>query len=219
MFKNAKVVMLPTNNGVITNGDLTQATTSCSNPVWEEGELAFCTCPWGGVEDEWKSQYLYILSDEEIQVGDWCYNSKNQLFKVKNSTGNILYNPNTNEPYQKWGGKKVIASTDLKLNVSIWDDFNKTIAKGMESGKLPKPDVEGLPRPSKAFIQKYVELGGIDEVMVEYIENPLVHETIVEFETRLERGDTEGHDLKNDYLPKISKNNTITIYRTLVCTV
>jgi hypothetical protein len=104
-------------------------------------------------------QHLYFTTDEEIKEGDWCINSKKELFQVKNSTGNTLHNPDTKEPYQKWGGRKVIASTDSKLT---------TCECGNTTHKMSckNRDIK-LPQPSQAFIKAYSEQGGIDEVDVE----------------------------------------------------
>tara|TARA_R100000951_G_scaffold114060_1_gene117471 strand:+ start:1128 stop:1967 length:840 start_codon:yes stop_codon:yes gene_type:complete len=211
-FKRCKVVILPTNNEakLNKNGDLVKY----NNLIL--GGLS------GGKKDElrivnntlntthWKSQHLYILSDEEIQVGDWYYrDGESFVSKCDPVDDEDLKYIQTHSVF-----KKIIASTDPKLD---------------------------LPKPSKAFIQKYVELGDIDEVMVEHIEEtlkmvdppsgwkygfpklyPLGHVTDV-IKWMVEQGypqaevDLYGDQFRyrcSDYIiksPKVSKNNTITI--------
>src|SRR5690606_18946949 len=107
-------------------------------------------------------QHLYILSNEEIKEGDWCIldlgifnkpvkvisvREDNPIFKVKIDGGIARL--------EKL--RKIIATTDSSLNEQ--DRFN-----GKSWEKL-------LPRPSNEFLKKYCELGGIDEVLVEYEED------------------------------------------------
>lgn len=185
--------MLPTNNEVIEKGELVKNLNtnelgiSQNNFLGDLNKSMPKSC-------KFEAQYLYILSDEEIQVGDWfisCSISHPEPIRVESDihAQDVMYARKKQNLFLK-----IIATTDTKLNVSVWDDFNKTISKGMEDGKLPKPDSGGLPRPSKAFIKKYAELGGIDEVMVEY-------------------GFDKGVDLYEEQMInlKVSKDNTITI--------
>ena len=129
MLKRCKVVLLPTNNeGLIqsVNGELFLAdklVKSCGIQI---------------------SNHFYVLSDDEIKVGDWTLtnpkgNNESRPFKVDNG-GTCTSIEYANERYKSYNYLKVIASTDPSLN---------------------------LPSPSKAFIQKYCNKGGIDEVMVD----------------------------------------------------
>ena len=97
----------------------------------------------------WEYQHLYFLSDEEIKEGDWVYNSgQNIVFKWPNH----YVKANIKGEHLK----KIIATTDRTLHYKI---------------SLPHGEGEqSLPRPSNEFLKKYCELGGIDEVLVEYEE-------------------------------------------------
>jgi len=96
---------------------------------------------WNGLLER---QHLYILSDEEIKDGDWCYNSLLDI--IVQADWNLVGNsPNL---------KKIITSTD------------KTVCYPVGNGNIDSSDP--LPRPSDDFLKKYCELGGIDKVLVEY---------------------------------------------------
>lgn len=128
-------------------------------------------------------QYLYIVSNDKIQPNDWCL-----LF---DSLGHIFssipgqYKPRLGHVLND-GLRKIIASTDPKLE---------------------------LPRPSDAFIKKYCEAQGIDEVLVEYEE---VTHIISPY------GDSHEHNaalaalkpsniIGSEIKLKVAKDNTITI--------
>lgn len=115
--------------------------------------------------------HLYFLSDEKIKEGDWYLNN-DILFRADDVFDN------GNNPNQNKDNKKIIATTDSYLNEQ--DRFN---GKSWENL---------LPRPSNEFLKKYCELGGIDEVMVEY-------EGI------------EWLDRPLEYFLKVAPDNTITI--------
>lgn len=91
--------------------------------------------------------HLYITSDDEIKEGDWyLYGSK----VIKSDDNSLLANKLC---------RKIIATTDKSLKV--WSRNMSTLPS------LSITQLE-LPQPSKAFIEKYCKVGGIDEVMVEY---------------------------------------------------
>lgn len=133
-------------------------------------------------------QHLYILSNEEIKEGDWVImqtvwgklldNSKKKPLKVLNQDKTDYLIAEQESP-TKWKG-----------NVSK-DDCLKIIASTDES--------LGLPIPPDDFIKKYCELGGIEEVFVEFKN---VTETY-----------SVGHGEAIDFVNKIkvSSDNTITI--------
>jgi len=73
------------------------------------------------------------------------------------------------------GYREIIATTDPELN---------------------------LPQPSKAFIEKYCEVGGIDEVDVEY---GLFHDGNF-------KEDDETHAFKATRKPRVNSHNEITIH-------
>jgi hypothetical protein len=139
MFKKCKVVMLPTNRKAV-NGQL------CLNNSY----LPNLTQPLviGYDSPHLTPQHLYILSDDEINDGDWIfvdYYHRTESYKDKGIWR--FKKPSCPMPY--WGNtrfaKKIIATTDPFLN---------------------------LPSPSQSFIDKYVEEynkgNKIEYVMVEY---------------------------------------------------
>ena len=89
-----QVVMLPTNQRAVNKGDI----------VLNSGHSMFIASndmrPNTAISDYYKSQHLYILSDEEIKEGDWVIPS----------------------PMPYWGCadncKKIIATTDKSLNLT-----------------------------------------------------------------------------------------------------
>lgn len=101
----------------------------------------------------YEAQHLYILSDDEIKVDDYMIKlgiGVNKALFLEQSAGvfdGYMHHKNSEGNDYYWKYKKVIASTDPSLN---------------------------LPSPSKTFIQKYCDKGGIDEIMVEYV-NGVLH--------------------------------------------
>ena len=141
MKKKCKVVMLTTKktcpkNGIFINVNGNPVQAAYYNPMK-------------------KQQHLYIISDDEIEVGDWVYNTKlNKLWQHKGKNVAVVSISN----------KKVIASTDSEL-------FQTTDYKEFDLVDGDKGSMEArkqLPQIPESFIKAYVEAGGIDEVMVEY---------------------------------------------------
>lgn len=100
------------------------------------------------------NQHLYILSDEEIKEGEWCFEVHNgkslapsNTPKFKDKIGNIwwLRKMNMNCTAGDMECKKIIATTDLNL-------WNKCRINN-STCFLNSP----LPQPSPQFIQKYIE--------------------------------------------------------------
>lgn len=86
-----------------------------------------------------KQQHIYILSNEKIKTNIWGKYPVGTWF-YSTIRGDVSQLQPKEKGYDP-SGWIVISSTDKSL---------------------------GLPRPSDSFIKKYCELGGIDEVMVEY---------------------------------------------------
>lgn len=161
--KKVMVVMLPTEN-INKNG---------IQPFkGKHGLMVPCT---GAQARKWsrlechtiEAQHLYFCVNEEMVEGDYVYseltNPPTPAHCVqKNFILDIDGKDMLYADAQSCMNYKIIASTDEILN---------------------------LPRPSKAFIQKYCENGPIDKVNVEYEENCM-----------------------GVYLPKRAKDNTITIH-------
>jgi hypothetical protein len=133
-FKRTKVVMLSTNEkaslllGTSKGGRLIKSNRGVSNSA------------------HLKNQHLYLLSDDEINEGDWFLEKGLRISIFPN------YLTDTNEC------KKIIATTD-KLRVITKDEFSGV-------------DNQHLPQPSESFLQKFIYAYNngdpITEVMVEY---------------------------------------------------
>lgn len=106
-------------------------------------------------KDEAIPQHLYFLSNEEIKEGDWCYHpevSQEYSIVTKEGTktglhptqGVFQWKSTTNPWYKK--AKKIIATTDLSLNINNYSDVDRLI------------DFEyNLPQPSQSFIQAFIK--------------------------------------------------------------
>lgn len=121
-------------------------------------------------------QHLYITTDEEIKEGDW----------MLNIIEDTIYQKNIYPHHNMW--RKIVATTDKSLVICKEHD---------DSVPYPKMRNVYLPQPSQAFIKKYCEVGGIDEVLVEY-------ENIYDYELK--------PTLPTGVKPKVDSNNTITIH-------
>jgi len=97
MKRTHKIIMLPTDKSNLytdCNGNL-----QITSKEWSQGDLSGCTM-----------QHLYILSDDEIKEGDWCYNPNNDGSVVRYTK------------YFRITVFKIIATTDPKLNNYIEND-------------------------------------------------------------------------------------------------
>ena len=153
--RECKVIMLATKNREISNiGILNNDKLYCSN-IKEFG---------------FKPQHLYIISDDEIELNDWVYNSTdNILLQFNNLTGCIL----ANQQKEKYGNKtyhKVIATTNNKISINLGKE--KWVAPTNSTYDQIYTRLCPFPQPSQQFIEKYVEEYNkgnvIDRVMVEY---------------------------------------------------
>jgi len=90
--------------------------------------------------------------------------------------------------------RKIIATTDPELNV--------TYTKEEESTNPVSHFKYNVPQPSKAFIEKYCKVGGIDEVDVEY---GLFHDGNF-------KDDDETHAFKAIRKPRVNSHNEIIIH-------
>ena len=135
MLKKCKIVMLPTNQK-------TKYLMVYSDVEKTKGKLILN----GLKNDEYKEyQNIYIISDNKIKEGDYCYSYK--MNKIVKSTCDVSREANKNIGF--W--EKVIATTDKTLSQT-----NRT----------------EIPQPSQQFIQKYIEEYNrgniITDVLVEY---------------------------------------------------
>jgi hypothetical protein len=105
------------------------------------------------------AHHTYVLSnDKNINDGDWCIAiyDKNEKFLFKASEELLKLN-------EKYGAvnKKIIATDNESLTISV---KNIITPEGVNVSIHDRI----LPRPSNEFLKKFCELGGIDEVLVEY---------------------------------------------------
>lgn len=119
-----------------------------------------------------ENQHLHFLSNEEIKEGDWLLADGYNNMHPKHLGIAKADKEQLRAILQGFTAKKIIATTDESLN---------------------------LPRPSNEFLKKYCELGGIDEVVVEYVE---------EYDWSL--GDI-AIDYPIGYKLKVAPDNTISI--------
>lgn len=142
-FKEATVVMLPTNQKAGNKGDII---------LLKQRTLVSATRNYIAKQNE-NLQHLYILSDEDIKEGDWCIpGGASPLYIQKWFVGEGLH-----------GTKKIIATTDSSLVQPSNQEFKYL------NGNLK---MVILPKPSNSFISKFIEAYNqgkpITKVMVEY---------------------------------------------------
>lgn len=125
-------------------------------------------------------QHLYILSDEEIEVGSYVVSTydkwkgtgslKPQLGKVVSIHDDYYlidsFNGDTDNKWDKGHSKKIIATTDEELRIN--STIRNTDELSMDYGKV----LFIIPRPSQKFIKAYIEQYNtgtpISSVLVEY---------------------------------------------------
>ena len=89
------------------------------------------------------NQHLYFVSDEKLKDGEWCYESKMK--------GNKIFEYDSSNIWHK-GAYKVVATT------------NKSLVYISNNGRVEY----NLPQIPQEFIENYCEVGGVDEVEIEY---------------------------------------------------
>lgn len=206
MKKLSKIVILPTEKA---NSDISKGN--------KTGVLAYHQFFRGteGIYVNHTYQHLYFLSDDEIKVGDWVYwndpeeltSDINKVISIKGDVVLLSHPEHSEIECYPNECKKIIATTDESLKIWIGTCFS-----GEEIYKK-------LPRPSNEFIKKYCELGGIDEVVVEYEKCNICQDTKKHIVSMFGEVDcyycnkTEGRE--NQYIEpklKVAPDNTITIY-------
>jgi hypothetical protein len=153
-----------------------------------ENKLAVCKQLKADEEPLWKSQHLYILSNDEIKVGDWCI--------MLDSFENVFSNPQqyTNPEIQHLnkGLRKVIATTDNSLIISY--------SKSIDKQKFPD---KTLPQIPQQFIEYFIN---------EFNKDNVITKVLVEVESSRKFG-----MWKPEYypqIPKLNQNNEISILTT-----
>ncbi len=184
MLKKQKVVLLPTNEKA---ENCLWMGTAKDSILLNKLSIGF---PYGKETHSLKPYYLYVLSDDKIEQNDWVFDSRdNTIYQIKLSLdgANVIF--------------KVIATTDSSLQI-------KKESRKIGHLTFHNVYVDGLPKPSQSFINKYIEKYNkgeqINEVMVEYIDNG---------EEGWMGDDYNGEPFWNERIElKVnSKDNTITI--------
>ena len=161
--------MLPTNQRAVNKGDL----------VLDSVHRLFIASnnmrPNSLISDYYKSQHLYIVSDEPIKEGDWIiYDNKVGVYKYDSiaNTHDIVVAGVGTFPFQtKEYYKKIIATTDKSIAIE-----HSTLSIPQRKGLVNDYPVEKIiiPSPSPEFVQAYIKAYNagtlITEVMVEYEE-------------------------------------------------
>ena len=198
--KKAKVVMLPTNEKVINTKEY-QLLLSASLFWTSKIEIERYTEGWFFLNNSsapnscaitipnvelFKHQHLYIISDDEIKEGDWCYDKRpdenGDLVDIVYQVKNIEFELRTSTE------KKIIATTDS----SLWRPSHKYAS-----------DVILLPQPSQQFIEKFIE---------EYNKGNMITDVLVEYELKITHDGRINNNTKMWEELKINpKDNTITI--------
>ncbi len=123
--KTFEVVMLPTEKSIIH--------LSKNNVLIESIEITGCSDLY-----RLTPQHLYILSDEEIKIGDWVIE-----YQSKDSVGEVHF-INSEYILSKDIQKKIIATTDNSLGLPlIHDSFLPPFIKAYNEGKqITEVDLE-----------------------------------------------------------------------------
>jgi hypothetical protein len=151
-YQECGVVMIPTENmtGIVLHG-------TGIDPLYEINtnkgmvESLNAVQNIGGI-----CQHLYILSNEEIKIRDWCI--------MLDSFGNVFSNPqqytNPETQHLNKGLRKIVATTDSSLG---YTDLRVS----------PVPNFCDLPQIPRPFIQYFIE---------EYNQGNIVKEVLIEIE-------------------------------------
>ena len=155
MLKKAQVIMLPTKKN---SSNIAKSINQDILSLYNKNDDKY---------NQWINQHLYIISDDEIEDGDWFINL---LDNSIHQATNWIYVSTC---------KKIIATTDTSLIENI-----EMIGTG--STYLFK-----LPQPSQQFIEKYIESYNkgevITDVLVEYeaMNTTIVNRNYNDFEPKV----------------------------------
>lgn len=174
-YEKCPVVMLPTEKA--SNHCITKSMTSGKLFYNDTEKMARLH----SINEGATIQHLYFTTDEEIKEGDY-----------------VLVTLNGGKDYHVWlylshNGKRDYSYSDLQGRIHKWGilERNKIVASTDESLDLP--------RPSNEFLKKFCELNGIQEVLVQVIQEY----DKVSCET--------GEGIEIYYRLKVAPDNTITI--------
>lgn len=160
MFKKCKVVMLPANEKAKI-GDIVKVIEDIPDMMgdylFDRDELFIVSRLNKSInssQEGFETQHLYILSDDEIENGNYILSFYKEDKRIKPFINEVIINEDN----------QIYCIKDIKLSKQYYDTY-KIIAT--TDPKL------NLPKPSKAFIKKYCDKGGIDEIKVRYKVEPI----------------------------------------------
>ena len=144
-FKKCKVIMLPTKDN-LEYPFIAMDMESINSILLVSGNSSNSL--------DYEPQHLYVTSKEQIEEGNWYYNSLNHTISQADKRYGEIKNP---MPH-----RKIVATTDKSL---------KTSCRCGDQNVCTQPISyfcgESLPQIPQSFIRKYVEAGGINEVELE----------------------------------------------------
>jgi hypothetical protein len=186
MKKKVEIIILPSD--VKTHIGLykySEIASGCESLGWHT-ELKICTSKQKMGDFSWyvkEAQHLYVLSDEEIQMGDLYLDDTKQIRK------------STTSDKEYWnirkGYKKIIATTDSSLFGPFIEPYPEGVTNPVPS--LPQSFIE-------LFVEEYNRSNFIKEIHVDY--DKIIGENYIgEFST----------DEDFEYKLKINSKNEITI--------
>lgn len=167
------------NNGIIKmNGKSYIKSKIRPIPTSDVTKLQRCGLDWWDfgrdklIDDRWSWQYLVFTSNQYIQAGDHVL-LPNNIIKLMSDSDMIDYLDSGSD-----ATKKIIAGTDKSLTYNNCTYCNRsgylvlehTNAVDYEECPICKNKKFPFPRPSKKFLYNYCDMGGVDEVLVEFIE-------------------------------------------------
>ena len=174
MKKSAQLIMIPTNEKANVGSIVTRPS---------DNRMAIVNVLTKDDPQPCIHQHLYILSDKEIEEGDWFYDLDTKYIKIKQSWENSHLDFNC---------KKIIASTNRSLNTFIESKDGNYTEHGQGYFKE-------LPQPPQSFIEHFVS---------EYNKGNVITEVMVEYKSI---GAYANPKYDSDYQLKINSDNTINI--------
>ena len=172
MYKKVNVIILPSKNGNSKIGLNPRAMFNKPHLYYFNEGAVYQEC-----------QHLYIISDEEIKVGDWIYRYEDKkVFQSKSyfSEGN---------PLKKGLITKIIATTDKSITINGYDSSDEDAVVNCYLPQIPQQFIE-------KWIEEYNKGNQIEEIFVEYVQELSI--------------DSNKHLIEEAYL-KINSDNTISI--------
>lgn len=140
-FKRAQVIMLPTNNKsniLLYHNPSGSIRLKKYNSSLSSNEIRY-------------TNHIYIISDDEIKEGNWCYHKASK---------EIVQYPKGGFP--NGHSQKIIATTDTSLN---------PLCVKVKCDCIDKCKLKKLPEPSQQFIEKYIESYNKGEIITDILVN------------------------------------------------